>query len=153
MGERKLAASPGRRVYSTDSAEATIELGRELAGRLRPGAVVAFFGDLGSGKTTMIKGIALGLSVSEVVRSPSFVIAADYDGRVQGRPARIHHIDLYRIQDVTELSDLGFGDYVSDDGVTLIEWAERASLELPVSAIRIALETTGEHSRRLTIEE
>jgi tRNA threonylcarbamoyladenosine biosynthesis protein TsaE len=114
---------------------------------------VAFFGDLGSGKTTMIKGIIQGLSVNEVVRSPSFVVAADYDGRVQDRPAKIHHIDLYRIQDVTELSDLGFGDYVSDDGITLIEWAERAKMELPDAAIRITLETTGEHRRRITMEE
>jgi tRNA threonylcarbamoyladenosine biosynthesis protein TsaE len=140
-----------RESHETGSAEETQALGRNLAATLRPGDVIAFFGDLGSGKTTMIKGIAVGLQVKDVVRSPSFIVATHYDGILRDEPIEVHHIDLYRLRDASELAEIGFSDFVAGEGITLIEWAERAKMVLPESAIRVELELAGEQRRKITI--
>lgn len=131
---------------ATGSADETIELGRRIAARLRAGDVVAFFGDLGAGKTTMIKGIASGLGVKETVRSPSFVVATEYEGAV-----RVQHVDLYRLRDSAELAAIGFTDLLAADAVTLIEWADRARLELPATAIRVEMAVCGSDRRSIRI--
>lgn len=130
----------------TQSAAETIELGRALAERLKPGDVVAFFGELGSGKTTMIKGIAAGLGVTETVRSPSFVIVTEYRGRIP-----VYHIDLYRLDGSSALEGIGLEDYLGGDGVCLVEWAERAEGFIQQSAIRVRLATV-EAGRRIDVE-
>jgi tRNA threonylcarbamoyladenosine biosynthesis protein TsaE len=126
--------------YVTKSAAETIELGRALASQLQPGDVVAFYGDLGAGKTTMIKGVAAGLGVTDVVKSPSFVIVTEYAGR-----APVYHIDLYRLDESSDFGSIGLDSYLEGDGVCLIEWAERAEKALPAWAIRIrmSVETEG----------
>jgi tRNA threonylcarbamoyladenosine biosynthesis protein TsaE len=111
-----------------------VELGRALAQRLVPGSVVAFYGELGSGKTTMIKGVAAGLGVEETVRSPSFVIVTEYRGRVP-----VYHIDLYRLDAGSAFEDIGLEDYFAGDGVCLVEWAERAEALLPEGTVRVRL--------------
>lgn len=121
-------------VYETTDAAATIALGERLAWFLKPGAVVAFYGDLGAGKTTMIKGFARGLGVKDIVKSPSFVIITEYQGRVP-----VYHIDLYRIRTTDELVETGFDSYLGGEGVCLIEWAERAEKLLPRTTIRVKL--------------
>ncbi|MFO7650870.1 MAG: tRNA (adenosine(37)-N6)-threonylcarbamoyltransferase complex ATPase subunit type 1 TsaE [bacterium] len=130
----------------TGSAAETIELGRALAERLGPGDVVAFFGELGSGKTTMIKGIAAGLGVTETVRSPSFVIVTEYRGRVP-----VFHVDLYRLEGSSAPEGIGLEDYLGGDGVCLIEWAERAEGFIPKSAIRVRLAAV-EAGRSVSVE-
>jgi tRNA threonylcarbamoyladenosine biosynthesis protein TsaE len=130
----------------TRSAADTIELGRALAERLGPGDVVAFFGELGSGKTTMIKGIAAGLGVTETVRSPSFVIVTEYRGRIP-----VYHVDLYRLEGLSALEGIGLEDYLGGDGVCLVEWAERAEGFIPKSAIRVRLAAV-EAGRSVTVE-
>lgn len=132
--------------YVTRSAAETIALGRTLATALRAGDVVAFYGDLGAGKTTMIKGICAGLGVTDVVKSPSFVIASEYQGRLP-----IYHIDLYRLDANSDYSAFGFDDYLAGEGVCLIEWAERAEQRLPASAIRVRLTVVGSE-RQVVIE-
>ncbi|MCL6465896.1 MAG: tRNA (adenosine(37)-N6)-threonylcarbamoyltransferase complex ATPase subunit type 1 TsaE [candidate division WOR-3 bacterium] len=132
-------------VYETTDADATITLGERLASFLKPGAVVAFYGDLGAGKTTMIKGFARGLGVKEVVKSPSFVIITEYQGRLP-----VYHIDLYRIRSIDELLETGFDSYLGAEGVCLIEWAERAEKLLPKNTIRIKL-TLIDQRRRIEI--
>ncbi len=122
----------------TSSAAETIAFGRALAERLGPGAVVAFYGDLGSGKTTMIKGVAAGLGVSETVRSPSFVIVTEYQGWLP-----VYHIDLYRLDDPAALEGIGLEEYLLGDGVCLVEWAERAEKLLPADTIQVRLAVTG----------
>lgn len=122
----------------TSSAAETIAFGRALAERLGPGTVVAFYGDLGSGKTTMIKGVAAGLGVSETVRSPSFVIVTEYQGRLP-----VYHIDLYRLDDPAALEGIGLEEYLLGDGVCLVEWAERAEKLLPADTIQVRLAVTG----------
>lgn len=113
-----------------------MSLGRRLAGRLGPGAVVAFHGELGSGKTTMIKGVCAGLGVTETVKSPSFVIATEYAGRLP-----VFHLDLYRVAADAELDGLGLDEYFDGDGVCLVEWAERCEALLPADAVRVRLES------------
>jgi tRNA threonylcarbamoyladenosine biosynthesis protein TsaE len=130
----------------TLSADETIELGQRLATRLRRGDVVAFFGDLGTGKTTMVKGIAQGLGVKETVRSPSFVVVTEYPGSV-----RVQHIDLYRLQGSNELAAIGFNDLFGPEVITLIEWADRAGVELPKDAIRVEMTVGGENRRSIRI--
>ena len=122
-----------------------MRLGRSLAGRLAPGAVVAFHGELGSGKTTMIKGVAAGLGVAETVRSPSFVIATEYAGRVP-----VRHLDLYRVADAAELAGLDLEEYLGADGVCLIEWAERCERMLPEDTVRVRLTVEG-RGRRIEV--
>jgi tRNA threonylcarbamoyladenosine biosynthesis protein TsaE len=129
-------------VAVTRSADETIELGRRIAAQLRPGDVVAFFGELGAGKTTMTKGIAAALGVTDVVRSPSFVVATEYQGMV-----RVQHVDLYRVRDPAELAGIGFADLFGSDCITLIEWAERAGIELPPDAVRVEI-AAGEPDQR-----
>jgi tRNA threonylcarbamoyladenosine biosynthesis protein TsaE len=153
-------------VYHTKSSEETVALGRALASQLQPGDVVAFYGDLGAGKTTMIKGVAAGLGVADVVKSPSFVMITEYRGRVP-----VYHIDLYRLAHAVEcpvsnvqcpvkdgrgqasdaeLEGLGLDSYLEGDGVCLIEWAERAENVLPDTAIRVRMSVEGS-GRRIEI--
>jgi tRNA threonylcarbamoyladenosine biosynthesis protein TsaE len=125
-------------VYHTKSSEETVALGRALSVHLKAGDVVAFYGDLGAGKTTMIKGVAAGLGVTDVVKSPSFVIATEYVARLP-----VYHIDLYRLDENTDFGSVGLDSYLDGDGVCLIEWAERAEKTLPQRAIRVRMSVEG----------
>lgn len=133
-------------VYQAADAAETVALGRKIAARLKPGDVVAFYGELGAGKTTMIKGVCAGLGVKDSVKSPSFVIISEYQGRLP-----VYHVDLYRIEGEAALHGLGLDAYLNGDGVCLIEWAERAEALLPgeTKRVRIAVEGTG---RRIEVE-
>jgi len=106
--------------------------------QLKPGDVVAFYGELGAGKTTMIKGVAAGLGVAEVVKSPSFVIVTEYAGRLP-----VYHVDLYRLNESSDFESIGLDSYLEGDGVCLIEWAERAEGVLPDKAIRVRMSVDG----------
>jgi tRNA threonylcarbamoyladenosine biosynthesis protein TsaE len=126
-------------VYHTETSDETVALGRALASQLKPGDVVAFYGDLGAGKTTMIKGVAAGLRVADVVKSPSFVIMTEYAGRLP-----VYHIDLYRLNENTDFGAIGLDSYIEGEGVCLIEWAERAEEMLPEKAVRVRMSVEGE---------
>ncbi len=132
----------------TRSAEETRDFGRQLAGRLRPPAVLALIGPLGAGKTCMVQGIARGLEVPDKipVTSPTYTIHHRYKGRIP-----VSHIDLYRIQSPEEALELGFHDLLLLDGVTLIEWADRVEPLLPENTVRVTLEFLGEEKRRITV--
>ena len=104
------------------SREETKALGREIACSLSPGTVIALFGDLGAGKTTLIQGIAAGLGVKEPITSPTFTIVNEYhSGRLP-----LFHFDLYRLSDEEELYEIGWEDYLNRNGVCAVEWSERA---------------------------
>jgi tRNA threonylcarbamoyladenosine biosynthesis protein TsaE len=119
----------------TSSARATHALGVRLGRLLRPGDVVALVGDLGAGKTQLVRGACAGagVAVSEV-SSPSFAIVATYAGRIP-----VHHADLYRIADEDELYGTGFGDLVGGEGALLVEWADRIPGALPAERLTITL--------------
>jgi tRNA threonylcarbamoyladenosine biosynthesis protein TsaE len=121
--------------FLSRSARATHALGRRLGGLLRPGDVVALVGDLGAGKTQLVRGVCAGARVPlEEVSSPSFAIVATYRGRIP-----VHHADLYRIGDEDELYGTGFGDLVGGDGALLVEWADRIPAALPEEKLTLTL--------------
>jgi tRNA threonylcarbamoyladenosine biosynthesis protein TsaE len=120
---------------TTRSAAATRALGVRLGELLAPGDVVALEGDLGAGKTQLIRGACAGAGVPKhEVSSPSFAIVATYRGRLP-----VHHADLYRIADEDELHATGFGDLVGDDGALLVEWADRVPGALPAERLTLRL--------------
>ena len=128
---------------------ATEAFGRRLAALLFPGAVVALVGQLGAGKTHLVRAVAEGLGVadSRVVTSPTFVLIQDYAARLP-----IYHFDAYRLRGDAEFAELGAHEYFAGDGVCLVEWADRVAACLPEDYLRATLEVTGETSRRLTLE-
>ena len=135
--------------YITNSPAETEALGERLAGRLTPGAVVAYTGDLGAGKTAFTRGLARGLGVTEPVTSPTFTIVNEYEsGR---RP--LFHFDMYRLGSSEELYDIGWEDYLSRGGVCAVEWSEIVDDALEPDAIRVDLRRgETENRRQVTIE-
>ncbi|MCS7259127.1 MAG: tRNA (adenosine(37)-N6)-threonylcarbamoyltransferase complex ATPase subunit type 1 TsaE [candidate division WOR-3 bacterium] len=134
--------------FITNSSQETIELGKKIGAQLKAGDILAFYGELGSGKTTMIKGVCLGLGVAEesIVKSPSFIIINEYQGVYS-----IYHIDLYRIKDPSELYSLGLEDYLEGSGICLIEWAEKLNPELLAQAIKVQIEIIANTMRKIKI--
>lgn len=114
---------------------------------LSPSDVVAFSGELGSGKTTLIQGICGGLGVKNYVRSPCFVIINEYNGKF-----KVYHFDLYRLDNEKELEDLGYEEYFYGDGVCLVEWAEKAERLLPGQRIKVNLKILSERKREIQIK-
>ena len=129
------------------SAAETIEFGRQFAASLQPGDVVALTGDLGAGKTCLVKGIALSLGVTQDVTSPTFTIIHEYRG---GR-LPLAHIDLYRLNSEREALNIGIEDYLNGPGITVIEWAERIESLLPPQTKRIRLAVVDDNSRSIEV--
>ncbi len=131
------------------SVSETEERGRQLAGGLRSGDVVALFGDLGAGKTAFTRGLAAGLGCTGRVTSPTFTIVNEYEG-----PLPLFHFDMYRLSGEEDLFDIGWEDYLSRRGVCVVEWSERIAAALPEGTIRVDIQRCGEHAdwRRIQIE-
>ena len=123
---------------TTTSADETRALGAALASVLRPGDVVVLAGDLGSGKTTFAQGVAAALGVEERVTSPTFTIVHEYAGRIP-----LAHVDVYRLETLGELHDLGFEEIVDGTRVTLIEWGDMVAQALPTDRLSVVLEAGG----------
>jgi tRNA threonylcarbamoyladenosine biosynthesis protein TsaE len=137
------------REFNTKSAEETIALGRELAKMLAPPKIVVLRGDLGAGKTTLVKGIAEGFQAAseEDVTSPTFTLIHEY----RGPSATVYHIDLYRIDTQRELETLGLDDLMSENSVLLIEWGEKFARFERERDVDIALERVTENERRIKV--
>ncbi len=132
--------------FQSKSEAETESIGRRLGKKLKRGDVVCLYGGLGSGKTTMARGIASALGISERdVTSASFTVIAEHDADIP-----FYHIDLYRISP-HNVSELGLHEYLESDGICVIEWAGRAEGELPERIIRVSLRYTGEDCREIDI--
>ena len=116
---------------------------------LQPGMVIALIGDLGAGKTTLVKGIASGLlNIDErEVTSPTFTIVQEYSGAMP-----LYHVDAYRLDSALDLEAVGFEDYIDGNGVTVIEWADRITDALPPETLTISIEQHGEQQRRFRLQ-
>lgn len=138
------------REFRTDSEEETIALGERLARELPRPATVLLIGNLGTGKTTLAKGIVKGLGVAppEEVSSPTFTLVHEY-----GAPPRVYHVDLYRLDTEREVATLGLDDIFDKHGVVLIEWGERFPALMPAARIEVRLEHAGEDARRIRVTE
>ena len=141
-----------KRVFTTHSAAQTHALGAALGQRLAPGDVIAFRGDLGSGKTCMIQGVCAALQVADYVTSPTFVLINEYAGQYRDRELPVYHFDLYRLRGADELEELGAEEYFYGCGVCLVEWAERADGLLPDRCCHVWLEHGEACERRITLQ-
>jgi tRNA threonylcarbamoyladenosine biosynthesis protein TsaE len=139
------------REFTTHSPEETIALGRELTSILQPPKIVLLRGDLGAGKTTLVKGIAEAYQAAsqEDVTSPTFTLIHEY----RGPKASLFHIDLYRIDTQRELDTLALDDLMSENSILLIEWGEKFARFVRERDVEIGLERVGENERRVQIKE
>lgn len=136
--------------FNTTGEEETISLGRKLGGQLPPNTVVCLFGDLGAGKTTLVKGIVegvTGLIGTDEVCSPTFIYLNVYEGELP-----VYHFDLYRISGPSDFIGMGFDEYFDAGGVTCMEWSERIEEILPPRRINITLKHLGNDSRTIEVE-
>jgi tRNA threonylcarbamoyladenosine biosynthesis protein TsaE len=133
---------------TTHSAEETRTVGERLGRNITAATTIALIGDLGSGKTVFVQGIGRGLHVPAeyYITSPTFTLINEYPGRL-----RLHHVDLYRIEDPIDIEEIGLHEIMGGDGVTVIEWAERLGGELPAQHICIHLELSNDQARHMTI--
>ena len=130
----------------TSGPERTQAVGTAIGENARPGDLILLEGELGSGKTCLTQGILWGLGGTEYARSPTFVLMAQYAARLT-----LYHVDLYRVESVAEAADLGLDEVVSSEGVTVIEWADRAGGLFEDEGLRIRLALVGETTRSLTL--
>lgn len=132
--------------FYTESAEQTIGLGEKIGSFLRPGDVIALQGTLAAGKTTITKGIARALGITEDITSPTFTLISVYEGRLP-----LYHMDVYRLEGSADFSDLGAEEMLYGSGICVIEWSEKIMDELPSRTIVIKLSAENE-KRTVTIE-
>ena len=139
------------REFTTQSPEETIALGRKLAGSLKPPKLVLLRGDLGVGKTTLVKGIAEGFKAAsqDDVTSPTFTLIHEY----RGAEVDVYHIDLYRVDTPRQLETLGLDDLMGEHSVLLIEWGEKFARFVRERDVEIALERVHENVRRVKVNE
>jgi len=135
--------------FITDSAEQTVDVGVIIAKLLKPNTAIALCGQLGCGKTTLVKGIAAGLGIkSSLVVSPSFVLMREYKG---GR-LPLFHSDLYRLKDSKQVFELGVEDYFRQNGILVIEWADKAEEFLPAEYLCICIFFLAKNKRRFKLK-
>ena len=132
--------------FLTNSPEETEVIGAKLAEQLTPGAVIAYRGDLGAGKTAFTRGLARGLGCTEQVTSPTYTIVNEY---LSGRMP-LFHFDMYRLHSADDLFDIGWDDYLERGGVCAVEWSENVA-EAMEDPITVTIEKLGEDARRITI--
>ena len=145
MSQSTFVRAPGIRLASP-SAEDTLAIAGRLAGAARPGDLLCLWGELGAGKTVVAKGFGAGLGVEDTINSPTFVLMAEYAGRLP-----LFHLDLYRLADADDAYAGGLLDERQADGVTLIEWPERLGAALPADRLDIRIDGTGDEPRQITI--
>jgi len=124
------------------------EVADEIIASLGGRSVVAFYGEMGAGKTTLISRIAAHLGADDTVTSPTFAIVNQYEGR----DGSIYHFDMYRIERIEEALDFGCEEYLSSGDLCLVEWPEKIEALLPGDMMRVTIEATSENGRRFTIE-
>jgi tRNA threonylcarbamoyladenosine biosynthesis protein TsaE len=139
--------------YISHSPGETEALGEAWGRRAQPGLVFALAGDLGAGRTQLVKGLARGLGVTARVHSPTFTLVNEYTG---GR-CRLFHLDLYRLETPAQIYSAGVEEFLAPDGVAVIEWAQRLPAELrvfppggPVRLVQVTIQITGETTRQIT---
>ncbi|WP_461207423.1 tRNA (adenosine(37)-N6)-threonylcarbamoyltransferase complex ATPase subunit type 1 TsaE [Clostridium sp. DL1XJH146] len=136
--------------FIVDRVEKTLDIGLQLGKLANKGDVFCLIGDLGTGKTHITKGIALGLEIDEHITSPTFTIVNEYEGRL-----RFNHFDVYRVNDPDEIEAIGFDEYIFSDAVSVVEWANYIEDILPKERINIYLDKIpelGDTFRRIKIE-
>jgi tRNA threonylcarbamoyladenosine biosynthesis protein TsaE len=133
-------------VTCTKSEDETIREGERLGRTLRSGDIVAISGGLGAGKTAFAKGLAAGLGVTSPVTSPTFTIVNEHTGEIP-----LYHFDMFRLENESDLYDIGWDDYIAGEGVCVVEWSEKIKNALPPGVVSVVIENLGGDLRRLEI--
>jgi len=133
----------------SNSPEETVALGKRIANFLTSGSVVALEGRLGSGKTCLTKGIALGLGITENITSPTYTIVNEYQ---MNPSSALFHIDAYRLNCNKDFEDLGGDEILNSGGICIIEWSERIQQSIPENSIIISIEIINDNSRKIKIK-
>jgi len=128
------------------SPEDTHKIGRRIGTKAQSGDVLLLVGDLGTGKTTLTQGILWGLGGTEYARSPTFVLVNEYPARLT-----MYHMDLYRLNSIEEIEDLGLDDYLYGNDLCVVEWADKAPGYFPVNHAVVQLEVIDDQTRRVTV--
>ncbi len=124
--------------------EETEVFGQKLGTLLKPGDIICLNGDLGAGKTTLTKSIGRGLGVDDYITSPTFTLINEYEGRLS-----LYHFDVYRLENVDDLYDLGFDEYFYGKGVSIVEWADKIEKFLPKDRLVLDIENGDQEDKRL----
>jgi len=135
-------------VITTNCENETIREGEKLGRTLKPGAVVALYGELGAGKTAFTKGIAAGLDIGMNVTSPTFTIVNEYPAEIP-----LFHFDMYRLESEAELFDIGWDDYLDRGGICVVEWSEKVPGIFAADTISVRFTKTGDNTRRIEIKK
>lgn len=133
-------------VFTCKERKDTIRLGRLIGEQLKKGDIVCLEGSLGSGKTTLVKGMALAFGIEDEVTSPTFTIVSAYHGDPD-----LFHIDLYRIDQLDQLDDIGIDEFLYGNGIAVVEWGEKMASLLPETAIRILITIKKDNSREISV--
>ena len=133
--------------FKTSSAEETIDLGKKIGKLLKKGDIIAMQGTLAAGKTTITKGIAAALGITETITSPTFCLISEYQGTMP-----LYHMDVYRLDGTEDFINLGTDDMLYGDGVSIIEWSEKIMDELPSNTIVLKITPQDDGSRLIEID-
>lgn len=148
------AAAEGKiHEFVTQSSADTVEVGRQLVRLLRPPQLLLLRGELGTGKTTLVKGIVQALDAAEPdeVTSPTFTLLHEYDGRRDGQPVKLFHIDVYRLDSERQLETLGLEDLLTPDALVLVEWGDKFKSIRKRASGEIAIALGGGDTRKITV--
>jgi tRNA threonylcarbamoyladenosine biosynthesis protein TsaE len=139
--------------FITSSGADTVEVGRKLAKLLKPPQLLLLRGDLGTGKTTLVKGIAEALDAAEAdeVTSPTFTLLHEYDGTRDGKPVKLFHLDVYRLEGERQLETLGLDELLTPDALVLVEWGDKFKSIRKRATGEIAIVSTGGDARKITV--
>src|ERR1700723_407988 len=153
MSNAAVAAEGKMYEFTTQSGADTVAVGRKLAGILKPPQLLLLRGDLGTGKTTLVKGIAQALDAAEPdeVTSPTFTLLHEYDGTRKGKPVKLYHIDVYRLEGERRLETLGLGNLLTPDALVLVEWGDKFKSIRKRATGDIVITSEGGDTRKITV--
>ena len=139
--------------FTTQSGADTIEVGRKLIKLLKPPQLLILRGELGTGKTTLVKGIAEALDAAEAeeVTSPTFTLVHEYEGTLHGKPVKLFHLDLYRIEGERQLETLGLDELMTPDSLVLVEWGEKFKSVKKMATGEIFITSAGGDARKIMV--
>lgn len=135
----------------TNSALQTQKVAKDFAKSLQNGDIIALYGDLGSGKTVFVQGLAKGLGIKRKIVSPTFVFMRSYPFKQKRKDLTFYHIDLYRGENKQDFESLGLGEIFSEDSIVVLEWADRIKNDLPKKRIDVLIENVDDRTRKINI--
>ena len=153
MSNAAVAAEGRMYEFTTESGADTIAVGRKLADLLKPPQLLLLRGDLGTGKTTLVKGIAQALDAADPdeVTSPTFTLMHEFEGTHQGKPVKLYHLDVYRLESERQLETIGLDELLTPDALVLVEWGEKFKSIRKRATGEIAITSEGGDARKITV--